>query len=326
MGKLTATGLYLFKYLLCPFLIILGTIFLIFTILNKLSTSPVSSYSILWESSLFSLIFWSPFFVSMVLAKILSAIIQSEKLRRYEEKHFPKIRIRISIKTRMEIKSYLLILSFSMFLVTLAMLVESYQTYATPPQFSLFGRLVFIFSYLATILLLMISLIIYKQEERAIFFFDRFFRSINLYQSNLRIRVDIKDFEKALKSYQKTLPSFYALKNLKEIVGRTQLVLNRGTSDEITKTQMFIHSLSNSIKTHDKPLFDKTLIEMNKFLVDMEAGKKDIIQINVSRKELLQSSFKKVLSESMREILVALVLLSIIIIFYFVFGIKLPWI
>jgi biopolymer transport protein ExbB/TolQ len=323
MEKLRGVGFFVFKYLLCPFLGIFGIVFLAFTILNKLSSKPVSSYSILGTSSIFSLVFWSPFFLIIILVKIMSILVQSERLKHLGERHLPEIRV--SIKTLMEIRPYLLILYSSAFLIFLAMVIKSYQANTILTHLSLFGRLATISSYVVALVLFGISLVIYKPEERAVFFLDRFFRSIDLCRSDLGIRLKAKDFEEALKSYQKTFPlSSYSLKDLKQIVRRTQLAIDRGTREEITKIQRCVHSLSNSVKTRDRQLFDDTLIEMNQSLVDIEAGKSNIIQVSVSRKEILQKSFLKILAESAKEIIAILALILIYVILYLI-GVRLPF-
>jgi hypothetical protein len=249
----------------------------------------------------------------VTIIKVVDILGQSDKVRHYvAKKHLPEIRI--SIKTRLEIRPYVLLLSVSVFLIFLTTFIGSFKSLNLPLQFSPIRLFLFITSYVSAILLFILAHSIYSQEEKAIFLLDRFFRS----------GPKMKDLERALKSYQKTLPAFYKMTHLKEIVRRTRLVLSRGTDEEVTKIRRYALSLCNAIREDDSPLFDRLLTDMNNFLLTVETQKSDIIQMVSSRKELLQGSFKRVFSESLKEIFVAFIVIILLIILYFV-GIRIPF-
>jgi len=248
----------------------------------------------------------------------------NKTLANFAEKH--PFRVRLSIKTRMELKPYLLTISLSMFLLIIALYAKAFGTDGTLRLPVLDSLLYILFSSIGGIVFIT-YFVIYEQEEKAIFFLDRFFRRIDLCLLNKGIRVGTSDFEKAIKAYQKTLPSSCTLKDLNGILKRTQLVLSRGAREEIGKFQLFTYSLSNAIKERNANLFDNIFSEMSSFLMAKEWEKINIIQVIIpSRKEAIRSSFNKSFVEGIQKILPYFLLFTFIVIIYVLFHIELPWI
>jgi hypothetical protein len=280
--------------------------FFLLVVFNYFSANPANTnYLSLVEASLvFSLLLA----ITIFFMETTTAFF--EKINLYLEKHLPKMR-RISIKTRMRLKPYLLVLAISMLLVTLAILLKSNQTNTSVQPFSSDFVILFVSSVSA------LSLIsgwarCYTQEERAIFLLDRFFREIDFCMKEPRIRISIKDFREALKSYKKTLPSFYALKSLEETVRQTKLILDRGNSCEISKVQLFVFWLSSSIKMNDASSFREHFLDFRKFLAETENKELEILQVNQSKiKENLQNVSK-------HAIMFLFSVLSVTIVAYFI--------
>jgi hypothetical protein len=216
---------------------------------------------------------------------------RSEIIKHYVEKHAPKIR-RISIRTRISLKPYLLIVAVSLLLITLAFQIMFSKTGTSLQPFSLDFWAVF-GPYAISLLFLSGYVRCYKQEERAIFLLDRFFRRIDFCLRKPKIRLSVKDFKNALESYQKTLPDFYSLKNLEEKVRQTQLILDRGTPQEIRELQLFVFSLSSSIKMNDASSFRENFQNLCQFLERKEIEEKKILQVNQTNKEKLWNLITK---------------------------------
>jgi hypothetical protein len=287
LGRIT---FHLLKYLASPFLVVFSVIFFLLVVFNYFSTNPANTnYLSLAEVSLvFSLLPAIIIFIMKTTTAFSDALQRNKKINLYLEKHLPKIG-RISIKARMGLKPYLLVLALSMLLVSLAIYFKSNQTNTSIQPFSS-DSVIFFVSYGSALSLFSGWARCYTKEERAIFLLDRFFRRIDFCMKVPRIRLGIKDLREALKSYQKTLPSFYTLKSLEETVGQTQLILDRGNSCEISKVQLFVFRLSSSIKMNDASSFREHFLDFRKFLGENESKEEKILQVNQSRiKENLQN-------------------------------------
>jgi hypothetical protein len=216
---------HIFKYFVCPFLTILGVMFLLLVSLNFLSENPANTdYLFLVElSSILSLLVAIPLFLIESMTLLPPALRRNERINLLFEQHFPRIG-RISIKTRIELKPYLLALALSSFSIFIAVMIKANQT-NTSLKFPSLDFWIFFVSYMGLPLFFVTYLRLYNKEEKAIFLLDRFFRRIDFCLNEPRSGLSAVDFENALKSYQKTLPSFYSLNNLKERVRQVQLIL-----------------------------------------------------------------------------------------------------
>lgn len=130
-------------------------------------------------------------------------------------------------------------------------------------------------AYLMTIvafLFLQLYTIIYSQNERALFFLEQSVGNINYSLENDIRRPYIRFFEKALKAYQRAIPSFCSM-NLEKRIRQTELVFRRGTKEDIIKTRDMIDSLANSIKENNPSSFDDGFSELTRFLDKFEKQK-----------------------------------------------------
>lgn len=280
---------HLLKYFASPFLAFFSVMFFLLVVFNYLSTNPASTnyFSLAEVSLVISLLPAIIIFIMKTANSFGGALGQNKEINLYLEKRLPKMR-RISIKTRMRLKPYLLVLAISMFLVSLAIFLKLNQTHAPVTPFSYDSVILFV-SYGSSLLLIYGWARCYTQEEKTIFLLDRFFRGIDFCMKEPRIRISIEIFREALKSYQKTLPSFYTLKSLEETVRQTKLILDRGNSGEISKVQLFVFYLSSSIKMNDASSFRKHFSDFRKFLGENESEEEKILQVNQSRIKNLQS-------------------------------------
>lgn len=285
-------GSHLLRYLATPFLAVFSTIIFLLVVANYFSANPSNTnfLSLIGVTSIFALFPAILIFTLKTTTSILEALGRNKKLNLYLEKHRPRTS-RISIKTRMVLKPYLLVLSLSMLLLTIAILLKSNQT-NTPIQVFSFDFVIFMVSMGLSLLLVSAWGRCYTPEERATFLLDRFFRKIDLCLRKPRIRLDMEDFKNALKSYQKSLPCLYSLRNLDDTVRQTELILNRGEAQEISKVQLFVFCLSCSIKTNDASSFHQNFLDFCKFLGENESNEEKILQVNQSRiKEYLRINF-----------------------------------
>jgi hypothetical protein len=285
-------GSHLLRYLATPFLAVFSTTVFLFVVINYFSTNPSSTNFLpaIEASSLFALFPAILIFTLKTTSSILEALGRNKKINLYFERH-RHIVSRISIKTRIWPKPYLLVLAFSMLLLTLAILLKSNQTETAIQLFS-FDFVIFMVSMGSSLLLVSAWARCYTPEERAIFLLDRFFRKIDFCLREPKIRLDIEDFRNALKSYQKSLPSLYSLRNLDETVRQTELILSRGETQKILKVQLFVFRLSCSIKTNDASSFHQNFFDFCKFLGENESNEEKILQVNKSRiREYLRINF-----------------------------------
>jgi uncharacterized membrane protein len=261
--------------------------------LNYFSQKPAAApFSVFAEvSSLFSLLIAIFIFLIKSMDALNNFLESNETVQRSLEKHVPKIEP-ISIRTRISLKPYLLIIAVFLFLIALAFLIMASET-STSLQFFSLNFWSFFSSYAFSLLFLFGYSRCYKQEERATFLLDRFFREIDLCLRQPRIRLSVKDFKNALESYQKTLPDFYSLKNTEEKVRQTQLVLDRGTPQEIMELQLFVFSLSRSVKMNDVSSFTENFQNLCQFLETKENEEKKILQVNQTKKKKLWNLITK---------------------------------
>jgi len=124
--------IHFFKYFICPFLILLSILFLLLVGLNYWAKNPaIAPYSAFAEfASLFSLLI--AFFI-LIFKTMDALLIRNPKAQSFFERQDNKIKIRISIRTRIPLKPYLLAVAVSMLLVAIAFLLISYQTHTPFP-------------------------------------------------------------------------------------------------------------------------------------------------------------------------------------------------
>lgn len=113
-------------------------------------------------------------------------------------------------------------------------------------------------AYITTIVavfFLQLYVFVYSQTERALFFLEQSVENVNCSLKKDIGRPYIRFFEKALKAYQKTMPSFCSM-DLEKRIRQTELVFRRGTKDDIIKTRDIINSLADSIRQQNPASFD----------------------------------------------------------------------
>jgi hypothetical protein len=323
LGKAERLGYHILMYFLSPFLIFFSSVLFAFVTLNRFSNPPITDYSIIpYISALFALFFALPIFITISLVKIPNFILKNNQ----EPFFFGLKRIRkISIEKRLQVKPYLLILGVSASLIFLTVLVKNYVSLTGVAKFSALDSSLFLASYLGAGYLFFLYFVIYRQDERAVFFFRRFLRSIDgCYQG---AEISMTDFEKGLKAYQKTLPSSYWIVSLEDKVKQLQFVLDRGSKEDFRKIQMLLLSMINAILVKDKASFDDTFSTFNGFLMEKASEKKDIIQIaTFPVHNKWQITFRRMLWNALEKIMPYLILFLFIAAFYVIFNVKLPWI
>lgn len=317
-------GYHIFKYLVCPFFLFLGLLTLVSLTGDRISgITGRSFFAYLEGASIVTLLFWLPIFGLISLFAVLNFGVRwaSQKDKKSKKTSL----FRISIGTRIYLKKYLLMLSVGMFLVFIALYIHSYNYPKGNIELSISEYPIFLISSLSSFIFLSAYLGIYTQEERATYFLDRFIRRIGLSDNSNRRFVSSKDFETAISAYQKSMvTSSYCIKDLKEIRKRIDLVIDRGSPEDLVKLQLYLRSLSDFIKIQEVNSFDITLSEMDKFLNEKEWEKIGIIKIKRSDRELFTGSFKKGVSENMGKTILTLGVIFLLFILWILFKFPLP--
>lgn len=321
---LVKASLFTLRYFVCPLVIIFGIIFFILTF-PVIGSNSINYYPLILLSLIFGSLFSSPIFMIQIATKITFLLAKridknANRITTWTQR-IPKP----SIKTRLELRKYFSLLAISMFLISSAFFSRSIaiqiasEKYQPPPDF-----FVGYISLVAAFFFIQIYLNIYKQDEKALFFLEQSVTNIDYCLKEGKLRPSSRLFEIALKSYQKILPSSYPIKNLEKKLKQIELLLKRGTKEEIIKFREFVNALANSIKQHDSPSFDRSFSELSQFLEQFEHEKETMYELNkLSRREAWKKTLSEFLKPSLEKVIGYLILLAILVLLYYLVGVNL---
>lgn len=313
------------RYLLIPLFVIASILFLIGTILSLvLSFTKPNVFSIFSISMLFAFMASIVIFTIRTMEEITDYLSTNKKVNIFFRQHFPK-KETISIKTRLVLKRYL-----SWLTVAFASLFFSFFSTAfmeeSGPSGSTYGLVGIVF-YICMGLVFAIRTSMYEEKERAIYFLQKFCEDIKHYlQDGKAARPNVKHFERSLKSYEKTLPTPYILRNLKKRTMQTKLVLNRGSKEEIQQLQEFLQELSISINDYDAPSFDQHFADFIEFLEKIQRNKQEIVELSIaSRKERAKGFLQDMARLILDKVVPTLIIIIIVLVIYILSGVKIPF-
>lgn len=315
--------LHFIRFCVYPIVVAFSFLLFAFTIATWFVTpSEVNSITILQASFLFAVILSSPILVVYTVKGIFDLADKSEKVTTFFHKHSPKIREKLPIESRLVLKRYLLYLSISMFLLTIALLIRSIPNIPVSlfslDLWSWFG------AYVLAGFLLQGYQGAYTEEERALFFLKEFNRDVKRYIENDDTQPDVQSFEKVLKSHQRTMPSYCGFKNWKLKVRQIQIVLERGSKKDISQLQVFLNDLLKSVEDNNNSSLDKHFAEMVRFLEDFEKEKSAVIEISIlSKKEKMKTSLQQLLKPVLNKVIPYIILAALGLAMSMILGIKL---
>jgi hypothetical protein len=311
-------GLFTTRYFACPLIIVFGIMFFILVIPN-ITEQYIDYTSFVFVSLIVGLLFSVPIFFVQIGSKITVLLTQRvEKNTNNLDSYLSKLKP--SIKTRLALKKYFLLLSISLFLVATVLIGNSTVNRATT---SLSFGIGYIFLMTGLFCFLAYQNI-YKENERALFFMEK---SVERIDNCLKKTESISGtyfFEKALRSYQKTMPSFSAIKSLNDRIKQTELVLKLGTREEINAIRDIMNNFATAIRGNDEPFFYDSLAKLNKILEKFVEEKKEMIKLNMpSNREVVEKSFIEALKPIWDKVVPYLIIIAVLALIYVFFGVNL---
>ncbi len=315
---------HLIRYFAFPLLVAGSVLFLIGLGVNFIMSSfqTVDTNFAFSFSLLFSIIVSMAIFGIKTTERLFEFLWTNRKLQSFE-KRLPKIRI--SIRTKILLKPYLLWLTVAAASLFFTFFSIAYSKRSEPPTlFDSEEFLIGLASYFGMGFSWGAYKSIYREREKAAYFFKKFSEDIGSNLSSDTVKPNLGDFKEALKSYQKALPAFFVLKDYKKRVLQTGLILNRGTKDEVKELQGYLENISVSIQKKDKSTVDRHFGELIQLLEKVEEDKQKILELVVTSKKertkvLLQEMGKQVLYKAIP----TLVLIAIAVALYMLWGYRL---
>jgi hypothetical protein len=313
--------LFTIRYFIAPLIVGFGVMFFILTI-PSITIKSINYYPIVVLSLLFGTLISTPFLFLQIGMKIV--LLLSQKFVKETTSFNVRIsKLKPSIRTRILLKKYFLAVSISMFLIAIVLIGNSIVTREGSEPLSLNFGIGYIF-VVAGMFCLQIYREIYEENEYALFFMEKSLEYTNYCLEKAESEPNVYSFEKALRSYQKTMPSFSSIKNLNDRIKQTELVLKLGTKEEIGAIRDIIEAFTKSIREHDDPSFFNNMSRLNQLLEKFVDEKKDLIQLStISNREIAQKSFIEAAKPIWNKVVPYLIIIAIFAVIYLLFGVNL---
>jgi hypothetical protein len=229
-------------------------------------------------------------------------------------------KLKISIGTRLQLKKYFLLLGISLLLIASVLIGNSIVNRATT---SLSFGIGYIFM-MAALFCYLVYQNIYKENERAAFFMEKSIERIDDCLTNKKSKYSTHFFEKALRSYQKTMPSFSSIKNLNKRIKQTELVLKMGTEDEIIAIRNIMNDFAKAIREQNEPSFYDNLAKLNQILEKFVKEKEELIKLDMpTSREVAGKSFAEAVKPIWDKVVPYLIIIAVLAAIYFLFGVNL---
>jgi hypothetical protein len=163
---------------------------------------------------------------------------------------------------------------------------------------------------------------LYTAREKAIFLLDRFLNDFKKKYEHTE-KLEIADFEIALKVYEKSLPAYCKYKKKGLMIKWLEMSLIRGARNDKETIFKLVLKLTNALKQENTILFDNTYVELNKYLSDSLSSvpSYDILE---SRKERIERNAKWLARSSLRQAFPLFVLAIVGYLIFILSGIHLP--
>jgi len=314
-------GLFTIRYFVCPLIIAFGFMFFLLTVPN-IATKSIDYFPFAVLSLLFGLFVSTPIFFIQIGMKITS-LLGKRFEKRGREITVSLSKYKPSIKTRLQLKKYFLLLAIPMLLIAFMLIGNSVVTREGTEPFSPNFGIGYIFVVVALICLQFYQAM-YKESELALLYMEKSIKYIDNCLKGTENKPDAYFFGQALKSYEKTMPSFSSIRHLNDRIKQTELVLKLGTREEIIAVRDFMKAFAQSIKEHDEPSFYDNLAKLNLFLEKFVERKKDVIQLRmVSNREVAKNSFVEAIKPIWNKVVPFLIIIAVLALIYLLFGINL---
>lgn len=311
---------HVLRYFIFPMFVVGNILFLIGIIISLVMHYPnVDAWAVLISSLT----------LSIFISGYILAVKTIEKLGSYffsTTERFSSLRQplqKISIKLRLKLKPYLfwLFISLMMLSFSLALLSVPYSHgEETDPQAEpiywagivlIFGAVVLYYLYGS----------VYEEKERALYLLDRFNNDIKSYLKGRNGKPSFKDFREALNSYQRCLPTFFVMKNIKKRAIQIGLVLDRGTKDEIENLREILQNIYVSIKDEDKPSVDQHFNDMIELLDKFQASREKLLEaVITSKKETAKSFLREMVPPILQNVVPYIILVMMAYIAFKIWG------
>jgi hypothetical protein len=122
----------------------------------------------------------------------------------------------------------------------------------------------------------------YNEKEKATYLLQEFCNQIKCYlQHGNTAELNMDLLKESLKSYEMTLPDFCFLRKLKERIIQIELVLRRGSKEDIQKMLTFLQQIYTSINSDDAQSFERYFSDMIKFLEENQAKRSEILELRI---------------------------------------------
>lgn len=309
------------RYFVLPSIVITGIVFfvsvVVSTALNIQQWNAVSALSLdLLTATLFSSLIFASMISSKALAAILEFLSTNEKMSTFAKNYLPKLKP-ISIRTRILLKPYLGWLAISFIFLSIGFFV---MFFVEQTSYSKSINLILGVSFYVGLFFALWSYrLAYTEKEKTLFLFDDISCNVgNCLKNKSAPKPSPESFEEAFRSYRKTLPAYYAMKDINKRAAQFRLVLDRGSREDIEKLQRYLQALSYSVKNDDSASFDEHFGEITDLLEEVQKDKEEIIELRtVSRKKSVAS----VIVPVVYKVLPALIVVVVILVLYKVFGI-----
>ena len=311
-----------------PMLVAVSILFFIVLVVSLVLSFPQVDISSSFVISLFLGFMASTMILSLkTLYKIFDFLWANKKLRSYLEHRLPKVKP-TSIRTRLVLKTYLFWLSVATASLCFSFFLIAYSDARTELQsayYSINLAIGMVFYFCMAFFWIGYRLI-YEEKEKTVYLLDKFSEDISSYLSNDNAKPNVKRFEEALKSYQRVLPTFFVIKDLKKRVMQTVLVLDRGSRKEIEKLLGFLRRILVSIQKGDEPSADQHFIKMIKLLEKVQADRQEILELaTASRKEKVKASIREIAKTILHKVIPTLIIIVMVLAIYMLLGIKLDF-
>lgn len=305
----------------CSILFIIGLVVSLVSTFPQVDTS--SSFII---SLLLGFMASSMIFVIKTIDKGVDFLSANKRLKSYMEHRIPKVRS-ISIRTRLLLKTHLFWLFVATASLCLSFFLIAYSD-AHPegqPPIYCTNFLIGMVFYFCMAFFWIGYRSIYKEKERAVYLLDKFSEDVSIYLSNGDVKPNLKRFEEALKSYQRVLPAFFVIKDLKKRVMQTVLVLDRGSRKEIEGLHSLLRKISGSIQEEDSRSVDQHFKKMIELLQKVQADKLEILELATSRREKAKASIREIAKIILHRVIPTLIIIVMLLTIYMLLGIRLDF-
>jgi len=314
-------SLFTIRYFVYPLIIAFSLMFFLLTI-PVIATKSIDYIPFVHLSLLFGLLFSTPIFAIQIGMKV-TTLLGKRFERKGQEISVSLLKYKPSIKTRLQLKKYFLFLAISMLLIAFVLIGNAVVTREGTEPVSLNFGIGYIFVVVAMVCMQFYQ-VIYKESERALSYLEKSIRYIDNCLEGTENKPDAHFFGQALKSYEKTMPSFSSIRHLNDRIKQTELVLKLGTKEEIIAVRDFMKAFAQSIRERDEPAFYDNLAKLNLFLEKFVEGKKETIKLRmVSNREVAKKSFIEAVKPIWNKVVPFLILIAILALIYVLFGVNL---